>query len=119
VEEFDFGHERSLEHETITHPDPAGSHYRQRRMGCSSALRGAGETHVSIGARDPWLSGAGTGSRSRRRVGIGLAKTHQAGRGLQQGTGLKLARIPPITLDEVNYIPPEAAKLFLELVSSR
>jgi len=119
LEEFDFGHARSLKRETITHLGTLDFITAKENV-VFLGPPGTGKTHLAIGlAIRACQAGHRVAFATAAEWVARLADAHTAGR--LQDELIKLGRIPLLIIDEVGYIPfePEAANLFFQLVSSR
>jgi DNA replication protein DnaC len=119
LEEFDFDHQRSLKRETITHLGTL-DFIAGRENVVFLGPPGTGKTHLAIGLGiRACQAGHRTAFATAAEWVARLAEAHHAGR-LHQEL-IKLGRIPLLIIDEVGYIPFEAAaaNLFFQLVSSR
>ena len=119
LEEFDFGHARSLKRETITHLGTLDFITAKENV-VFLGPPGTGKTHLATGlAIRACQAGHRVAFATAAEWVARLADAHTAGR--LQDELIKLGRIPLLIIDEVGYIPfePEAANLFFQLVSSR
>jgi DNA replication protein DnaC len=119
LEEFDFGHARSLKRDTIAHLGTL-DFITARDNVVFLGPPGTGKTHLAIGLA---IRACQAGHRvlfaTAAEWVARLADAHHAGR--LQSELIRLGRYPLLVVDEVGYIPfeAEAANLFFQLVSSR
>ena len=119
LDDFDFGFQRSIKHQTMTHLAQLDFLAEAKNV-MFLGPPGTGKTHLSIALG---VQAARRGHRvafasAHEWVGR-LAGARKAGR-LEEELE-RLRRIPLLIVDEVGYIPfdPDAAALFFSLVSSR
>src|SRR5699024_3588581 len=119
LEEFDYGHQRSLKRETMAHLGTL-DFVAARENVVFLGPPGTGKTHLSIGLG---VRACQAGHRVAFATAAEwvdrLAQAHEAGR--LEAELVRLARFPLLVIDEVGYVPfeAEAANLFFQLVSNR
>jgi DNA replication protein DnaC len=119
LEEFDFDYARGLERDLISHLCTLDFVAGNENV-IFLDPPGTGKTHLAIGLG---IRACQAGHRvlfwTASQWVDRLADAHNAGRLQEELT--RLARYPLMIIDEVGYIPfePEAANLFVQLVSSR
>ena len=119
LEEFDFDHARGLKRDTIAHLGTLDFSTARDNV-VFLGPPGTGKTHLAIGIA---IRACQAGHRvlfaTASEWVARLAEAHHAGR--LQAELTRLGRYPLLVIDEVGYIPfePEAANLFLQLVSAR
>src|SRR6476660_8408076 len=119
LDEFDFDHARGLKRDTIAHLGTV-DFVTARDNVVFLGPPGTGKTHLAIGlAMRACQAGHRVLFATAAEWVARLAEAHQAGRIHTELT--RLGRYPLIVIDEVGYVPfePEAANLFLQLVSAR